>query len=256
MENIRATTPSDRAASAGLDERGLTRGAKTTLAAALLVGLGLFALTVPRLLGAVTALPAGSILREIRNDQTVSEERLELAARALEESRQWSGTPAYTLSDLALLDLLLLQSVETSGIQTHPLLEDALEAQETGIAKAPVGASSWARLADARYLREGLTPATRDALELSLLSREIDLPLLRFRLHLLLFDWPAPEPAFAEAVREQIHALTRYGKRGYEILVDLSLIAPRGDVIQGVLADTPRKQAVFAYRLARRLGTR
>ena len=108
-ENMRVTTPTDRAVPSG-ENRTLRTGAAVSLSALLLVGLGLLALTLPRLLGAVSALPARSILLEIRNDQTVSSERLERAATALQESRQWSGTPAYALSDLGLVDLLRVQS--------------------------------------------------------------------------------------------------------------------------------------------------
>jgi len=125
-----------------------------------------------------------------------------------------------------------------------------------GLAKGPASGNSWARLADARYLREGLTPATRDALEMSLLSGGIDLPLLRFRLHLLLFDWDFPTPGFVQAVGDQVHKLTRYGKTGYDELVELSLITPRGGLIPAVLADTPDKHAYFAHRVERRLGRR
>ena len=254
-KNMRVTTPTDRVAPRAEDQT-LTTGAAVTLTALLIVGLGLFALTLPRLLGAVSALPARSILLEIRNDQTVSSERLERAATALQESRQWSGTPAYALSDLALLDLLRVQSSEPSELGAHALLPGIVEIQEMGVAKAPASGNSWARLADARYLGEGLTPATRGALEMSLLSGGIDLPLLRFRLHLLLFDWELPAPAFVQAVRDQVHKLTRYGKPGYEELVTLSLILPRGGLIPAVLAETPDKHAYFAHRVERRLRRR
>ena len=91
---------------------------------------------------------------------------------------------------------------------------------------------------------------------MSLLSGGIDFPLLRFRLHLLLFDWKLPAPAFVQAVRDQVHKLTRYGKTGYDELVELSLIAPRGGLIPAVLAETPDKYAYFARRVERRLGSR
>jgi len=252
---MRVTTPTDRAVPSGEDQT-LRTGTAVSLTAVLLVGLGLFALTLPRLMGAVSALPARSILLEIRNDQTVSSERLERAATALQGSRQWSGTPAYALSDLALLDLLRVQSSAPSESGTHALLPGIVEVQEMGVAKAPASGNSWARLADARYLRDGLTPATRNALEMSLLSGGIDLPLLRFRLHLLLFDWESPAPGFVPAVRDQVHKLTRYGKTGYDELVELSLITPRGELIPAALAETPDKHAYFAHRVKRRLGRR
>ncbi len=254
-ESMRATTRSDRPGTDGEDQ-ALAAGVAITLAALLLLGLGLFALTLPRLLGAVSALPARSVLSEIRNDQTVSRERIEIAAAALQQSRQWSGTPATALSDLALLDLLRVHSSQDSELRAHPLLPGIIEAQEMAVAKAPASGNGWARLADARYLQEGLGPATRDALEMSLISGGIDLPLLRFRLHLLLLDWALPAVTFAPAVREQVHTFTRYGKAGYDELVELSLVTPRGELIPAVLAETPDKHAYFIHRVERRRGRR
>jgi len=252
---MRATTRIDRSDTGGEDQTR-TAGSAVTLAALLLVGLGLFALTLPRLLGAVSALPARSVLSEIRKNQTVSGERIEIAAAALQQSRQWSGTPASALSDLALLDLLRVHSSQDSELRTHPLLPGIIEVQESAVAKAPASGNGWARLADARYLQEGLGPATRDALEMSLMSGGIDLPLLRFRLHLLLLDWTLPAATFTPAVREQVHKFTRYGKTGYDELVELSLVAPRGELIPAVLAETPDKHAYFIRRVERRRGLR
>ncbi len=250
---MRATTRIDRSGTEG-EGRSLVAGSVVTLTALLLVGLGLFALTLPRLLGAVSALPARSVLSEIRNDQPVSGERIEIAAAALQHSRRWSGTPATALSDLALLDLLRVHSSQNSELRAHPLLPGIIEVQEMAVAKAPASGNGWARLADARYLQEGLGPSTRDALEMSLVSGGIDLPLLRFRLHLLLLDWTLPAATFAPAVREQVQKFTRYGKAGYDELVELSMVTPRGNLIPAVLADNPDSHAYFIRRVERRMG--
>ena len=254
-ENMRATTLTDRPVPGG-EDHALGPGAAVALTALLLIGLGLFALALPRLLGAVSALPARSVLSDIRNGQTVSNKGLEIAAATLQESRQWSGTPATALSDLALLDLLRVHSSQDSELRAHPLLPGIIEVQEMAVAKAPASGNGWARLANARYLREGLGPTTWNALDMSLISGGIDFPLLRFRLHLLLFDWKSPTPTFAQALREQVHKLTRYGKAGYDELVELSLITPRGELIPAVLAETPDKHAYFTYRVERRMGSR
>ena len=243
---MHATTPTDSSAPR----------ANFVLVALLGVGLALLALALPRLLGAMSARSARPVLVEIRNERTVSTERLDEAASALRDSLRWSGTPANAFSDLGLLELLQLPPRGSSGARSPSSLPGIIEVQEMGLAGSPASANGWARLAYARYLGEGLAPATRDALEMSLRSGGIDLPLLRFRLYLLLSDWDFSAAESVPAVRDQVQKLTRYGKIGYDELVELSLIAPRGPLIPAVLAETPEKRAYFQRRVERRQGAR
>lgn len=218
------------------------------LAGVLAVGLLLLGLGLPRLLGATARQPARSVLWALRDGKPLTDADLARGEAALERSRRWSGTPPHALSDLALLKLLRRERAEAPGA---PLLVEAIEAQEAGLARAPAGGNSWARLAYARYQRAGLTEATREALELSLLSGGLDLPLLAFRLELILQEWDALGPAFHEAARGQIQEMTRHGRPGYDALVDIYRVSPRAAVIDGALADSPAQQAQFARRLAR-----
>ncbi len=232
----------------------LSKSAAGLLVGVLALGFVLVWLSVPRFLGALDALPARSVLWEIRKDRPVTREQLEGAAAVLENSRRRSGTPAHVLSDLALLELLQFELAEDElAPDAQRLLTESLEALEAGLAKAPAGSNGWARLAYARYMRSGLTEGARDALEMSLLTGGIDLSLLSFRLHLILSEWDALGPEFQHAARGEILALTRHGRRGYDALVEIYLSSGRGEVIDTVLAEAPTQQARFTRRLEARL---
>jgi hypothetical protein len=220
----------------------------------LAVGLALVWLGLPRLLGATARQPARAVLWALRDGKPLTDADLARGEAALERSRRWSGTPAYALSDLALLKLLRLEQGEEDG-RAARYLAGALEAQEAGLAQAPAGGNGWARLAYARYRRSGLSEATRDALELSLLSGGLDLTLLSFRLELILHEWDALGPEFHEAARGEIHQMTRHGRPGYDALVEIYLASPRAGVIDAALADSPAQQAQFSRRLEHRIGS-
>jgi len=252
--SIRATTPTERASPT--EGPILTRNV-ASLVVALALGLALVWLSAPRFLGALDALPARNVLWEIRKERPVSAELIARGATALERSRRWSGTPAHLLSDLALLKLLQSQlAVDVPTVDAERLLAESVEAQQASLAKAPAGSNGWARLAYARYELAGLTPGARDALEMSLLTGGIDLPLLSFRLYLMLREWDTLESPFEDAAHREIIGLTRHGRPGYEALVDIYLSSGHGEVIDAVLTETPRKHAQFTRQLQARLGLR
>ena len=217
------------------------------------IGLALIWLSLPRFLGAASARPAHKVLWALRQGRALPVADLARGEAALERSTRWRGTPAHALSDLALLKLLQLQQGGGSGAEAQQRLTESLEAQAASLSQAPAGSNGWARLSYARYLRSGLTEASRDALELSFLSGGLDLPLLSFRLQLILREWDALGPEFHEAARGEILQLARHGPPGYDALVDIYLATPQAQIIDVVIAESPPLQAQFARRLERRV---
>jgi len=240
----------------GTEAQPLSRGTIGTLCLTLAAGVLLLALGVPRFLGAATALPARPALWEIREGRSASAQQQGRAVTALEQSSRWSGTPAFAQSEIALLKLLRLESIEDKkGENAQALLRESLEAQEAGLAKAPASATAWARLAHGRYLNDRLDGGAPEALWMSFLSGNAGVPLHRFRLSLILLEWDALGPAFHEAAPGEILQLTRHGREGYEVLANLYLASPRGELIDTVLADSPAAKAQLARWLNRKIGS-
>lgn len=181
---------------------------------------------------------------------------LDRAILALERAQGQRGMPAYRFSDLALLYQLRFSAGSASEAAAQELLSASVAAQEAGLAQAPADNAGWARLAYARYQRAGFDAATRDALEMSLLTRGLGLSLLSFRLQLILREWELAGPELQAAAQAEILQFLRHGGHGYEALVDAYLVSPRSEIIDAVLAESPAQQAEFARRLERRSRSR
>ncbi len=248
-------------------DRGVERGARTPADLAMLLlamglGLALIAFSVPRFLGALEAREARSVLISVRMNRYQPDSELARAIGALEASTRWSGTPAYTYSDLATLKLLRLRTGAYKDLSREELLAQIIEDQEAALALAPAGHNGWARLAAARYELSGMSPAVEKALEMSFLTGGVDFTLVLFRLEFVLRQWDALGEDLREAGRGEILQLARHGRapwdrrssrtRGYDALVDLYLRSERGEIIRETLATDAKKLAVFERLLARR----
>ncbi len=220
-----------------------------------MLGLALLVLSLPGFLGAASALPAGPALNSIRAGRAVAEDELARAVAALQQSLRWGGTSAATLSDLALLELVQLQAGEIIGDEEVQRLVRSLTAQEAGLARAPAHSNGWARLTYARYALAGLDEASRDALEMSLLTGRRERAPMAFRLQLILQEWEALDAEMRVAGRAEIRQLARYGRAGLDALVDAYRSSGGSEIIHEVLAEAPEDLVRFERRLKREWGT-
>ena len=97
--------------------------------------------------------------------------------------------------------------------------------------------------------------AALEALEMAFLTRDLSFSLVRFRLAASLARYPELPSWLQGLARAEVLELTRYGGRGLEALVDLSVSPPGPEsaaLIDAELADDPALQANFARRLERR----
>jgi hypothetical protein len=267
MRAIRVTTSidpvhtADHQIASGIDQVESSRSSRSSrwsipiLSAILALGVLLVGLSLPRLLGAVYAQPANAVLLAIRTGHNVSDADLEGGAEALARSTQFSGTPAYVLSDLALLKLLRVQSGGgLSASESEERRAYALDAQTRALERAPAGASGWGRLAYAHALRDGLNDPSRAALAMSLRAGGFDLELMAFRLQLMLAEWDSLGPLLREAVPGEIIQLTRHSGEGYDALAEIYLTSPHAEVIERVVSESPTRRARFAKSLELVLG--
>ena len=209
-------------------------------------------LSLPRFLGAATALPAGPALNTIRKGGSLADEPLDRAVAALEQSLRWQATPA-SLSDLAVLKLVRLRAGEPIGAEQHRQLAESRAAQEASLAGSPASSNGWARLSYARYALSGLDEVSRGALEMSFLTGRLEYAPMRFRLQLILREWQALDPEMRAAGRAEVRRLARYGQRGLDALVDVYLASEGAgsEIIGEVLAGAPQDRVRFERRLER-----
>ncbi len=247
------TTTSTDPREMGDAHHALSRSSRLVLVTALGLGLVLITLGTPRFLGALAFQPARAVLTALREGRGLPPEIIERGDRALESSMRWPGTPAHVLSDLALLKLLRVQPGLREDVvdrASRVALREAIERQEESLRRAPAGSNGWGRLAYAYYVESGLSPATRNALEMSLRTGGLDLPLLSFRLQLILEEWETLEPELPEAAEDEILRMARYGRIGFDALAAIYLRSSHAEIIDAVMERFPEHRALFARSLA------
>ena len=133
----------------------------------------------------------------------------------------------------------------------EPGLETGLETGfETGLETGTESGPGTGAEADAAAL---------EALEMAFLTRDLSFSLVRFRLAASLARYPELPSWLQGLARAEVLELTRYGGRGLEALVDLSVSPPGPEsaaLIEEELAANPALQANFARRLERRQRSR
>ncbi len=214
------------------------------LGTGLFVAGALFLLALTRLLGAVSALPAGHALIAIREGRPVADDEIARAVAAMEQSLRWGGTRAESLSDLALLKLLQIDG-DVIGPGESRLLTESLAAQRASLALAPANADGWARLTYAHYALSGLDRTSLGALEMSFRSGPLERAPMVFRLQLILREWDALDPEMRALGRVQIRQLASHDPRALDALTDVyrASSGAEQEIICATLAASPEEHA-------------
>lgn len=131
------------------------------------VGATIFAAAVPVAVSALLAAPGDSILRQLRNEQSVGEDSLRRFVRSRESAAQWRRTAgAYT--DIAL-GRLILGEYRDAGQRREELTE--MEVLLTkGLGLAPMDPYGWMRLVQVRMALGAAASDIAPALQLALRS--------------------------------------------------------------------------------------
>jgi len=173
---------------------------------ALVSGLALILLAVPRLIAAVEGLEGREVLWDSQgmpsgSSLPLTEDRLLAGADSLAAQTKWEES-GEAESDRGLL-LLRAANLSRDPVRHRDLLRQARVASEAGLALAPGQPSTWARLAALR-LDEGDGAGAALALRLSLMSGPVVPPLMTSRLALALRLLPVLKEGDAELLRRQV----------------------------------------------------
>ncbi len=213
-----------------------------------MVGAGLLYLALPRTVAAVLMLPGDPVIVRLQERQAVEPAALEILIRSRRRALAWVRS-GRALTDLGLARLVLARAAADGGDDggfDRGEAGAALAALEAGLRLAPANAHAWARLAYARLVVDGPSPALARALAMSFRAAPYAPRLVLVRVELALRAWPfltTPErlPAGDEMRRAWRHHAAA--------LVELARHSGRADVVGAALAGDRAARAELERRL-------
>ncbi len=117
-----------------------------------MLGLALIALALPRTVAAWAALPSQPAIEKIGNDQRPPLDEVEAGIEALKKAIGWVPS-GKRLTDLALLEVELLQRLPEDDARRADLVAAANRHLVEGLTLNPVDGYAWLRLAIVRRLK-------------------------------------------------------------------------------------------------------
>ncbi|TWT14982.1 hypothetical protein [Reyranella sp. CPCC 100927] len=190
---------------------------------AMLGGVMLLALGIPRLLAAIELLDARSIAeRAVVNDTTVANPQIESAALALQHALQWQDD-ADLMALLAAVRLAQAGRAADDAALAAERLSQAAEIARRAIRQSPAHPTAWTILALALQARDPRDPLFATALQRAIAVAPFDPRYLVQRIEMAcrywhLLDEPARQLALAEIralADRDLRTLVALAKRSY-----------------------------------------
>jgi hypothetical protein len=175
---------------------------------ALLVGIALLALGLPRLEAALIVLPATPALEALSAGRSVDRRTLEAAARAHERALSFAADTA-NAEALGRLRLAEVSLQDPAAPADREALNRSIAALRQSLALAPASPYRWLDLAFAEGLAAGIGPAVLPALRMSVATGPYTRGLLMRRLGLGLRVWTSLDPTTRGVLEADIRALGR-----------------------------------------------
>jgi hypothetical protein len=176
---------------------------------ALLVGVVLLYLAIPRLVVAWHEGPTSPVLRRVHAGAAVSPQELEDLAEHERRAAHWVAS-GQILDDLGYA--LLLRAEGPHGFDER-LLRGALDAMRAGAGLAPARSDVWTRLAYAEMMADGPTERASRAVEMALGTAPFDPDLLFVRLELGLIAWNGLGDQARQRLAEDVRRAWRHAPR-------------------------------------------
>ena len=220
----------------------------SAVAIALVLGMALLWLGVPRLVAAFLMLPGDSTLSRLQEQQAIAPNELETVIESRAAALRWvSSGRLYT--DRALGRLLQEEGTGPGAqAKNSSRFDQAIRDLKAGLAVAPADPYAWARLALAKHLVDGPSPEVASALVMSLLTGPYEPDMIPLRLELAFENWAHLPQQDRELIDQQVrYAWSRSKKR----LLRMAREPERLAVIRAALAKDPRILAAFEKRFSK-----
>ena len=213
-----------------------SRGA--AIGIALLLGVSILWLGVPRLVAAFLLLPGDGTVKRIQAKMPVTEKKLAELVSSRENALEWV-TSGRLRTDLALGRLMLGRG---EGQIPSSQINQSIRDLKAGLAVAPANPYAWARLAVAEQLAGGPSTSVASALVMSVVTGPYEPDLIPLRLDLGFQNWRHLSSRDRDLVRQQIRfGWVRSKKRILEMSRDPRSLA----IIRAALVRNPGSLAAF-----------
>lgn len=200
-----------------------------------MLAVALLVLAVPRLLAAVTLLPAAPTMDRLQSLEPVGTHKIERLIRNQRRALVWQPN-GRTWTDLGLAQLLIAERLPEGDPRSRARFDDARRALVEGLSAAPANPFAWSRLAYAHAVLDGWTPRATAALRMAFITGPFEPRLLWPRLRLSLSAWPNIPLEDQDIVLQQI-------RQGWaadpESLTALVTQMGRVDITKLALSDSP-----------------
>jgi len=231
MTNTKDTTQTKAASAGAYGRNDLLRGLAIL---PLVLGVALVALGVPRLVAAVTMLPAEPVVVTLQQGGKVGDD--DLAAF----EHRWTRARAFVSwgrldSDLALAKLARAERL-TSPSDRRALTEEAIALLREALSRTPSNSFAWARLAYALALKDGPTEEGAEAWRMSVLTAPADRRLTLWRAEFGIALLPRLSSGSTDLLNRQIRFAWRFGGKD---LVRYAKASGNVAIIRAALLDQP-----------------
>jgi len=202
-----------------------------SVAAALIVGGALcYGGTAQFVAGLLQARADGSLQAIDWDQDNVSAALIARATDQLADADHWWPASINTYNRGAAETQLAMQS-ETAAA-ARPLLDAAMRDLKLSIEQNPTNAASWAWLSYVLFTEQGGSPATINALSMSIELARFDPTLLALRCEIGLFIYPALDDQHRATLNDQIRLLGRHSIRE---LVDVARLTHSLNIVIAAL---------------------
>lgn len=193
-------------------------------------------LALPRLVNAVGASAGEPAIAKLRETSEIGDQAIERARRAFAAAARALPSDYAAPRDLALIELVAAFRAAPGSEPRTAAARASIDAAAHSLRNNPAQAYVWFRLAQARLMADGVTPAAVAAYRMSLETGGRVIDLMQPRVVMGLTLWPVLDDDLRERLKAQIRGLARYNAR---ILAETVLNRPGLTQVREALQDEP-----------------
>jgi hypothetical protein len=241
-DTTRRSSDRDKSEPRKKTKRAYTRPALLVSALAIVMGVVLLAMGIPRTVAAWTALGAEPAMDKLRHDEAPTAEELAQCIEASERAIEWTPS-AVRFATLGSCEFARARQTPTGSPDRGRWLDLAAAHTEQSLLRDPADGFTWIRLA---MIREMHGAAAREIIPPLMMSLEMT-PNSRLmwslRSEMLLSYARLLTPEDSAAVRRHLHTIWTFSPPHRPVLLEIAHRLNRLDVLQAALTDDPEAKA-------------
>ena len=178
-------------------------GAMTAAAAALVVGLAVVALALPRAVSGILVAAAEDVSSALGRGERPAQARLAVAAAAHRAALDWFDSPSIR-TDLAAIELARASEPALPPRLRRAFLDAAITDYRGGLARGPARPYGWTQFAEAAFARDRMRARLDPLLDMSMATARREPPLVFRRIELGFRAGRILDAETRTAIRDQV----------------------------------------------------